>query len=61
MFAAYVALYGLQPLLPAFGQTFHVSNQAASLIMTLGILPLGLAPVCYGYILNMCTTRTLIV
>ena len=61
VFAAYVALYGLQPLLPAFGQAFHVSNQAASLIMTLGILPLGLAPVCYGYILNLCTTRTLIV
>ena len=61
VFAAYVVLYGLQPLLPAFGQAFHVSNQAASLIMTLGILPLGLAPVCYGYILNLCTTRTLIV
>ncbi len=61
VFAAFVALYGLQPLLPAFGQAFQISNQAASLLMTLGILPLGLAPVCYGYILNLCTTRTLIV
>ena len=28
--------------------------------MTLAILPLGLAPVCYGYILNLCSTRRLL-
>lgn len=59
-FATFTALYGLQPLLPLFAEHFAVTSQAASLIMTFGILPLAIAPVCYGYLLNMCTTRTLL-
>lgn len=59
-FAAFAALYGPQPLLPVIRQHFGVGSQSASLIMTLAILPLGLAPVCYGYILNLCSTRRLL-
>lgn len=59
-FATFVALYGPQPLLPAIQQDLGVSRQAAGLLMTLAILPLGLAPVCYGYILNNCSTRGLL-
>lgn len=59
-FAAFAALYGPQPLLPVIQQHFGVASQSASLLMTLAILPLGLAPVCYGYILNLCSTRRLL-
>ena len=59
-FAAFAALYGPQPLLPVIQQHFGVDSQSASLLMTLAILPLGLAPVCYGYILNLCSTRRLL-
>lgn len=59
-FAAFAALYGPQPLLPVIQQHFGVGSQSASLLMTLAILPLGLAPVCYGYILNLCSTRRLL-
>lgn len=59
-FAAFAALYGPQPLLPVIQQHFGVESQSASLLMTLAILPLGLAPVCYGYILNLCSTRRLL-
>lgn len=59
-FAAFAALYGPQPLLPVIQQHFGGGSQSASLLMTLAILPLGLAPVCYGYILNLCSTRRLL-
>lgn len=59
-FAAFAALYGPQPLLPVIQQHFGVGSQSASLLMTLAILPLGLAPICYGYILNLCSTRRLL-
>ena len=59
-FAAFATLYGPQPLLPVIQQHFRVGSQSASLLMTLAILPLGLAPVCYGYILNLCGTRRLL-
>ena len=42
-FAAFAALYGPQPLLPVIQQHFGVDSQSASLLMTLAILPLGLA------------------
>lgn len=56
----YTSLYGPQPLLSTIRQYFGVSSQAAGLVMTLAVLPLGLAPVCYGYVLNLCSTRRLI-
>ncbi|GAB4184477.1 MAG: MFS transporter [Geothermobacteraceae bacterium] len=46
------ALYAPQPLLPTLADTFGVSRDAAALLVTLTFIPLALAPLGYGYLLQ---------
>ncbi len=46
------ALYAPQPLLPVLSQTFDVSREAAAALTTVTFIPLALAPLFYGYLLE---------
>ncbi len=46
------ALYAPQPLLPVLSQTFAVSREAAAALTTVTFIPLALAPLAYGYLLE---------
>jgi len=46
-------LYAPQPLLPVLSQTFHVSRESAAALTTVTFIPLALAPLVYGYLLEM--------
>lgn len=57
---AFSALYAPQPILPLLSAEFAVGPAQASLLITAALLPLGLAPVFYGYILETLPARTLL-
>lgn len=46
------SLYTPQPLLPALSLAFGIGVDQASLLITLTLLPLGVAPLAYGYLLE---------
>lgn len=46
------ALYVPQPLLPVLSEEFGVSREQAALLTTISFIPLSLAPLVYGYILE---------
>lgn len=46
------ALYAPQPLLPVLSQQFSVSREAAAALTTVTFIPLALAPLLYGYLLE---------
>lgn len=46
------ALYAPQPLLPVLSQEFGVSREAAAALTTVTFIPLALAPLFYGYLLE---------
>lgn len=46
------ALYAPQPLLPVLSQEFSVSREAAAALTTVTFIPLALAPLFYGYLLE---------
>lgn len=46
------ALYAPQPLLPLLQQEFQVSREAAAALTTVTFVPLALAPLVYGYLLE---------
>ncbi|MEE4254617.1 MAG: MFS transporter [Desulfuromusa sp.] len=46
------ALYAPQPLLPVLSQAFDVSREAAAALTTVTFIPLALAPLAYGYLLE---------
>ncbi|MCK4501470.1 MAG: MFS transporter [Desulfuromonadales bacterium] len=45
-------LYAPQPLLPLLSQEFGVSREAAAALTTITFIPLALAPLAYGYLLE---------
>lgn len=45
-------LYAPQPLLPVLSQEFAVSREAAAALTTVTFIPLALAPLLYGYLLE---------
>ncbi len=45
-------LYAPQPLLPVLSQQFGVSREAAAALTTVTFIPLALAPLAYGYLLE---------
>ncbi len=49
---AYFVLYAPQPLLPLFADKFAVSDSRAALLTTATMLPLSIAPLTYGYLLE---------
>lgn len=46
------ALYAPQPLLPELQQYFGISREAAAALTTVTFIPLALAPLVYGYLLE---------
>lgn len=57
---AFSALYTPQPLLPMMRAEFGVTESTASLLVTATLLPLGFAPIIYGFLLQAFTARRLI-
>ncbi len=51
-FVAFSTLYTPQPMLPMLAEQFSISSADAGLLMTVTLLPLGFAPVVYGYFLQ---------
>ncbi len=49
---AYVVLYSPQPLLPFFANTFGIAKSHAALLITVTMLPMSIAPLSYGYLLE---------
>ncbi len=46
------ALYAPQPLLPTLSESFSVSREAAAALTTVTFIPLAIAPLLYGYLLE---------
>jgi YNFM family putative membrane transporter len=46
------ALYAPQPLLPTLSSEFNVSREAAAALTTATFIPLAIAPLLYGYLLE---------
>jgi YNFM family putative membrane transporter len=53
-------LYTPQPILPQLARDFGVPVTDAALVITVTLLPLGLAPVLYGYFLQAVPARTML-
>lgn len=53
-------LYAPQPLLPLLAANFNVSTADASLLITVTMIPLAVAPLLYGYILEGVPARNMI-
>lgn len=49
---AYVILYSPQPLLPFLASAFGVNKSQAALLITVTMLPMSIAPLSYGYLLE---------
>jgi MFS transporter, YNFM family, putative membrane transport protein len=58
---AFSVLYAPQPLLPMLAQDLGVSEAAASLLITVTLLPLSVAPILYGYLLESVTARRVLI
>jgi YNFM family putative membrane transporter len=59
-FIAFCALYAPQPILPRLAAEFAVSPSTAALLITVTLIPLGLAPIVYGYLLEAVPARSLL-
>ncbi|HEY5673687.1 MAG TPA: MFS transporter [Malonomonas sp.] len=54
------ALYAPQPLLPVISAEFAVSRDAAAALTTVTFIPLAIAPLLYGYLLESVTASRLL-
>jgi len=54
-------LYAPQPLLPTLAGEFGVTPAEISLVITVTFLPLALAPLFYGYVLEHVSTRPMLI
>ena len=54
------ALYAPQPLLPVLAREFAVSRELAATLTTIVFVPLSLAPLLYGYLLEALSLRRLL-
>ncbi|HBR96725.1 MAG TPA: MFS transporter [Gammaproteobacteria bacterium] len=57
---AFCALYAPQPILPGLAAHFGVSHSQISLLISASLLPLGLAPILYGYLIEAVPARLLL-
>ena len=57
---SFSTLYIPQPMLPLLASEFVISSSEAGLLMTATLLPLGLAPVIYGYFLQAIPARLML-
>lgn len=53
------ALYTPQPLLPVLATEFGVGEARASLLISVAMLPLAIAPIAYGFLLQRVSARHL--
>ncbi|MEW5774585.1 MAG: MFS transporter [Thermodesulfobacteriota bacterium] len=58
---SFATFYAPQPLLPLLRAEFGVSQAAASLLVTVTLLPLSFAPMAYGLLLGSVSTRRLLI
>jgi YNFM family putative membrane transporter len=58
---AFTVLYAPQPLLPVLAQDLGVSRPAASLLITVTLIPLGIAPIAYGFLLESVSARRMLI
>lgn len=58
---SFSTLYIPQPMLPLLANLFSISSGQAGLLMTATFLPLGLAPVVYGYFLQAIPARLMLI
>jgi YNFM family putative membrane transporter len=56
----FIVLYSPQPLLPLFSELYQVSMANAGSLMTATMLPLAIAPLCYGILLSKLNPMTLL-
>jgi MFS transporter, YNFM family, putative membrane transport protein len=54
------ALYAPQPLLPVLSAVFQVGEARASLLITVTLLPLAVAPIAYGFLLQRVSAKRLL-
>ncbi len=59
-FLSFCTLYAPQPILPLLSAEFGVSPADSALLITVTLLPLGLAPIVYGYFLQAIPARTML-
>lgn len=57
---AFCALYAPQPLLPTLASTLGVGPTRIGLLITFTLLPLGLAPLVYGFVLEAIPARSML-
>lgn len=53
-------LYAPQPLLPVLAREFQVSRESAALLTTIVFIPLSLAPLVYGYLLETVSAKRML-
>ncbi|MCP1675938.1 YNFM family putative membrane transporter [Natronocella acetinitrilica] len=58
---AFSALYAPQPLLPVLARDLAVSESAAALLITVTLVPLGIAPIAYGFLLEAVSARRVLI
>ena len=59
-FLAFCTLYAPQPLLPLLGEEFAISPVQTTVLISAVLLPLGLAPLVYGYFLQAIPARNIL-
>lgn len=59
-FLAFCTLYTLQPLLPQLVEVLDISAGEAALLVTVTLIPMGLAPVFYGFFLQAIPAKTML-
>ena len=57
---AYATFYLPQPILPLLAAEFGVTSTDAALLMAVTMLPLGFAPIFYGYLTEYVSTKRLL-
>lgn len=57
----FTVLYAPQPLLPLLARDLEVSRPAASLLITVTLLPLSIAPIVYGFLLESVSAKRVLI
>ena len=57
----FTVFYSPQPLLPQLASEFGVSESAIGLLITVIMVPLGIAPVAYGFLLESVSARRVLI
>lgn len=57
----FTVLYAPQPLLPVLAQDLAISRSAASLLITVTLIPLSIAPIAYGFLLESISAKRVLI